>query len=108
MRHRHRVLAFVTSLLVLGGTRPAPVRADIGGAAGNAAGFGAGLLRLPMPPDTPEDLKQAAEWWENFDRARTLLENLEPCASAGFSSNECSDAVWAGACTMYLELGVEA
>ena len=53
-------------------------------------------------------MKELAEWWDNYDRARTLLDNLEPCFSAGFSSDECGDAVWAGACTMYLELGVEA
>src|SRR6185295_17343006 len=90
---RINIRPVLVCLLVLVGTQPGPAPAQTLGGAANAAGFGAGLLRLPMPPDTPESLKKLADWCENFARAWTLLHNMKPCASAGFSSDECADGV---------------
>jgi hypothetical protein len=54
---RQRIRPLIIFLLIVAVIQPVPAPADIKGAAGNAAGFAAGLLRLPLPPDTPESLK---------------------------------------------------
>lgn len=86
-------------------SRPAEKRYTFGGVT-NAAGFLGGLAKLP--PETPEDMRAALEWWENVQRAWDLLHDLHGCFAEGLGSDTCADDVWAGACHMYLQLGVDA
>ena len=76
--------------------------------ASNLAGFLGGMAQLPPESPLPEGLSDALDWWDRIDKAMDLLEDVETCAAAGLGSAACADAVWAGACTTYLELGLEA
>ena len=73
----------------------------------NIAGFLGGLAGLPPDPPWPAGLSDALDTWDNTERAWKLLEELKTCADAGLGSDACPDALWAGACTAFLELSLD-
>lgn len=49
---------------------------------------------------------EALDWWDRFEKTQTALEAAPKCAAAGLGSDACADAVWAGACTLFTDLGL--
>src|SRR6185503_6491224 len=105
---RRRIRSIFVCLLVVALLRPTPAPASWGNwwsLAQNAGGFAAGFSNLT---GMPERFQDAGDWWDNAFKAKRLLKDLKECGDAGgFSKDDCNDAIWAGACAAYLELGVE-
>ena len=97
-----RIRPLLAWILIVACLQAGPASASGFSAGSNAAGFLGGLGLLPEP------LSDALDWWDRVDKARDLLEDAQTCAAAGLSSSTCADVVWAGVCTAYLELGIEA
>ncbi|HSF40097.1 MAG TPA: hypothetical protein VLT87_09910 [Thermoanaerobaculia bacterium] len=100
-----RIRPLLVWVLIAAWLQAGPASASGFNAGSNVAGFLGGLGLLPEPP---EALSEALEWWDRVEKAQDILERAKICADAGLGSAACVDAVWAGACTMYLELALEA
>jgi hypothetical protein len=103
-----RIRPLVAWILVVACAQAGPTSASGFSAGSHLAGFLGGMAQLPPESPLPEGLSDALDWWDRVGDTMDLLEGMETCADAGLGSAACADAVWAGACTAYLELGVEA
>jgi hypothetical protein len=108
MGFRIRPLFVFLLILAAACAQAGPASASGFAAGRNVAGFLGGMAQLPPESPLPEGLSDALDWWDRVQKTQDLLEDVETCAAAGVGSNACAEAVWAGACTMFLELGIEA